>query len=188
MGGALSGPDGLSNMPPKRVILIGFMGSGKSAVGRRLARHLGWRFVDMDREITTEAGRSVAAIFRAEGESGFRHREQSVGERLQKVDRLVISSGGGWPCVPGRLEGLAPGALTIWLQVSADEALRRVGRSRTRRPLLEVEDPEATARELLARREKFYGRADWAVETDGRTPTELARELRDRLVGLGAMS
>jgi shikimate kinase len=140
----------------------------------------------MDREITAEAGRSVAAIFRAEGENGFRRREQLVGERLQRVDRVVISSGGGWPCVPGRLEGLAPGTLTIWLQVSPDEALRRISRSRTRRPLLEVEDPAAAARELLAGREEFYGRADWAVETDGRTPTEVARDLRDRLVGFGA--
>ncbi len=162
------------------------MGSGKSAVGRRLARGLEWRFIDMDREVVREAGRSIAAIFRSEGEEGFRAREAAVGERLQRLSGVVISSGGGWACVPGRLESLAPGTLSVWLRVSAGEAWRRLEGSRVRRPLLEVDDPLGRIRVLLEEREPHYREALWHLDTDGRTARVIAEEIRDRLAAFGA--
>ena len=164
-----------------RVLLVGFMGSGKSAVGRRLARVLEWRFVDMDAEVEAEAGRSVAEIFREEGEARFRELEVAAARRLLELDRVVIASGGGWPCAPGRLEEVPRGTLTIWLRVSPAEAVKRIRSGRTPRPLLEVDDPLRRARELLGERERFYRKAHWKVQTDGRSPGAVAGELGARI-------
>ena len=168
---------------PRRILLVGFMGSGKSAVGRRLARRLRWRFFDQDREVERQAGRSVPEIFREEGESGFRELENAVARRLLGEDRAVIATGGGWPCFPGRLEDLPAGTLSVWLRVSPEVAVARAKGSRTVRPLLQVEDPLARARTLLEAREPFYRKARWEAGTDHRAPHAVARELVDRLRG-----
>ncbi|MEX2531168.1 MAG: shikimate kinase [Gemmatimonadota bacterium] len=166
---------------PKRLLLVGFMGSGKSAVGRRLARRLRWRFFDQDREVERTAGLSVPQIFRLEGEARFRELEAEVAARLLEHDRAVIATGGGWPCAPGRLEDVPAGTLSVWLHVSPEVAVARARASHTVRPLLEVEDPLARAGSLLEQREPFYRKARWEVETDHRAPHAVARELVDRL-------
>jgi shikimate kinase len=153
------------------------MGSGKSTTGRRLARALGWRFVDADREVEREAGRSIPEIFAEEGESAFRALEHRVTQRLLERDQWVVASGGGWPCRPGRLEGLAPDTGSVWLKASPDTVWERTHRSPTRRPLLEVPDPRARIRELLAERQEFYRKARWTVDTDGRTTEEVVRAI-----------
>ena len=159
------------------------MGSGKSAVGRRLATLLDWRFVDMDTEVEADAGRSVADIFREDGEARFRQLEEAAARRLLKLDRVVIASGGGWPCAPGRLEEVPEGTLSVWLRVSPEAAVERVRSGVTPRPLLEVDDPLRRARELMRERERFYRMAHWKVQTDGRSPGAVAGELRARLEG-----
>jgi len=83
--------------------------------------------------------------------------------------------------VPGRMEALDEATLSIWLQVSAGEAVARVQGGRTVRPLLAVEDPEARARELMAARERFYRKARWRIDTDGRSAGDVAREILKRL-------
>lgn len=153
------------------------MGSGKSAVGRRLARLLDWEFVDSDREVERDAGRKITGIFATEGEAGFRRREAAAVTRLLSRDRIVLATGGGWACRPGRLDTLDAGTRSVWLKVSLSEALARTARSSTRRPLLEVDDPRAEARRLMEAREPFYRKADLAVETDARTPGDVAREI-----------
>ncbi len=163
------------------MLLVGFMGSGKSAVGRRLSRMLGWRFLDMDAELEGEVGQSAAELLRELGEPEFRRLEHRTARRLLGEDRAVVASGGGWPCAPGRMEELGPGTLSVWLMVSAEASLERLGRSRTPRPLLEVDDPLARARSLLSEREPFYRMAHWHVRTDGRTSASVARDLRGRL-------
>lgn len=157
------------------------MGSGKSSAGRRLARLLGWRFRDMDREIERAEGRRIAEIFESAGEPYFRRVEARTANRLLEEERVVIASGGGWPCAPGRLEKLGPDTLSIWLKVPPEVAVARALASRTVRPLLRVADPMARAEALLREREPFYRLARWTIETDRRTPKAVAREIRSRM-------
>ncbi len=153
----------------RRVLLVGFMGSGKSSVGRAVARALGWRFVDFDDAVTAEEGRSVAEIFSELGEEHFRTTELRVGRRLLAEDHLVLASGGGWAAAPGRLEEVPEGTETIWLRVSAAEAVRRVSSQPGRRPLLAAGNADEKAVQLLAEREPRYARAASVVDTDGRS-------------------
>jgi shikimate kinase len=163
------------------VVLVGFMGSGKSTVGLLLAKELGWTFRDLDAEIERREGRGIPAIFREEGEAGFRGIEHGVAGDLLRENNLVLASGGGWPCQPGRLEGLPPGTLTIWLRVSAGASFDRTGAQAATRPLLQVSDPPSRIRELLQEREPYYRGAHWWVDTDLHSPPEIARQLAVRL-------
>jgi len=160
-----------------RILLVGFMGSGKSSVGRALGRALGWRFVDFDKAIAAEEGRSVPEIFRTSGEAHFRRAEARVGQGLLGEDRVVLASGGGWAAAPGRLDAVPPGTATFWLRVSCEEAVRRVGAGARLRPLLAAPDAEERAARLLEEREPFYRLADWAVDTDRRSVEDVTAEV-----------
>jgi shikimate kinase len=153
----------------ERVLLVGFMGAGKSRIGRALAAALGWRFVDFDDVVRAETGLAVPEIFATHGEAYFREAEARVGRRLLGEHEVVLASGGGWAAAPGRLDEVPPGTETFWLRVSIEEALRRVEREPGGRPLLDRADaPEAAAR-LLAVREPFYRLARFTVDTDRRS-------------------
>lgn len=153
----------------RRVLLVGFMGSGKSSVGRAVARALGWRFVDFDDVVAEEEGRPVPEIFEGLGEPYFRRAEERVGRRLLEEDRVVLASGGGWGAEPGRLDAVPPGTETFWLRVSTEEVIRRVGTEPGRRPLLAAGNVSGEAARLLAEREPRYARAASVVDTDGRS-------------------
>jgi shikimate kinase len=170
-----------TGVPFRRVVLVGFMGSGKSTVGPLLAEKLGWTFRDLDAEIERREARGIPAIFREEGETGFRAIEHRVAGDLLHEDDLVLASGGGWPCRPGRLEALPPGTLTIWLRVSPEAVFGRTGADAAMRPLLQVEDPPSRIRELLVEREPYYRGAQWWVDTDLHPPPEIARQVASRL-------
>jgi shikimate kinase len=164
------------------IVLVGFMGAGKTTVGRRLAEVLGWRFIDLDEEIVREAGMPVAEIFRTRGEAAFRDLESRLTARLSSVHRTVLAPGGGWIADPANAERLPPATSTVWLRVSPEEAVRRILATGAERPLLSgVEDPVVLARLLLARREPLYRTADLIVDVDGRTPDEVAGEIRTRI-------
>ena len=109
----------------RRLVLVGFMGCGKSSVGRILARRLGWDFVDLDARVEKAEGRSVAAIFAESGEARFRVVEATEAEKALARDRVVLATGGGWAAQPGRLAALPEGTLSVWLRVSAEEAVRK---------------------------------------------------------------
>lgn len=160
-----------------RVLLVGFMGSGKTAVGQALALRLGWRFIDFDREIESECGADVTSIFRDRGESYFREVESEVGTRCLEVMDAVLASGGGWPTHPGHMEGLPPRTFSVWLQVTAAEAVRRIRLDGPTRPLLEVADPVGRAEELMQDRKKWYAQASMALSTDDREPAVLVGEI-----------
>jgi len=170
---------------PERVVLIGFMGSGKSRVGRELASRLGWRHVDIDREIEARVGTSIADYFALHGEAAFRAVEREITPTYLSVGQVVISTGGGWVTNPGVFETLPPGTFTVHLRVSPGEVLRRVARGpgRATRPLLATSDPMGRVVELLKAREPLYDRADAAVETDRRSPSEVAEEIRRIMTG-----
>lgn len=168
----------------RRVVLLGFMGSGKSTVGARLAGRLGWGHVDLDAEIERAEGRSVAEIFAVDGEAHFRRREAELTLELAGRDRVVWSPGGGWITRPELLRALGSGTLSAWLQVSPDEAWRRTRGAVETRPLLHAAaDPLAAIQARLREREPLYRRADLHIPTDHRAPDEIVAELERRLAG-----
>jgi shikimate kinase len=161
---------------PARVVLVGFMGAGKTAVGKRLAKRLGYRFEDMDRRIEARAGATIAAVFAERGEAAFRALEQDEARALGAIPRVVVATGGGAFAQEATRALLQQGALTVWLQCSLEAALLRI-RPDGRRPLAGNRE---IMRALLAEREPSYRQADVAVDTSKRTP----REVVDRIVEL----
>lgn len=169
----------------ERVLLVGFMGSGKTQVGLSLAERLGWRFRDFDQEIRVRLGLPIPEIFRQHGEARFREVEEQVGKDLLAGKDCVLASGGGWPAALGRMDALPLGTLSVWLLVTPEEAVRRIRKEGPTRPLLSVEDPVGRAKELLSDRERHYRRAHLHLETTGRTPTELAEEIEKNVNNAG---
>ena len=165
----------------ERILLVGFMASGKSAVGRVLAESLGWRFLDFDQEVERRAGRTIPDLFHQEGEGAFRRLEAAVARELLGRRKAVLAAGGGWPCKEGRMEGLDPATASVWLKVDAAEAVERAARDGDTRPLLRGADPRVRAIELLEARKGFYARAGLHVDTRDRSPSDIAREIQTRL-------
>jgi shikimate kinase len=162
-----------------RVLLLGFMASGKTTVGRLVADRLGWIHIDFDAQIEREQGMTVAQIFETRGEQAFREMEAAVTPRLLARSHAVLTPGGGWITNPALLEQVPPDTLTVWLRVSPGEVVRRVhaGGRPGDRPLLTRTGGEAGIVELLSLREPLYGRAQMTIDTTGRAPAELAAEL-----------
>src|SRR5207245_2182803 len=118
-----------------RIALIGMMGSGKSTVGRRLASELGWAFIDTDAEIVRTQGRSIADIFRDDGEEAFRNLETAALRQALTPDEVVIATGGGVVLRPENRDLLARTCWVVWLRATEEEYIRRVA-GNARRPLL----------------------------------------------------
>ena len=165
-------------MPERRsrVVLVGFMGSGKSAVGRVLARRLGYRFEDLDRRIEARAGRTIAQIFRDEGEDAFRRLEREEALAVSRLADRVVASGGGAFAQEATRAILQKGALTVWLRCDFERIVSRVPADGSR-PLAGNRD---IMRALLAQREPWYRMADVAVDASTGSP----REVAERIVGL----
>jgi shikimate kinase len=165
----------------QRIVLVGFMGAGKSTVGRILARRIGWTFIDVDTRIENEAERAIGEIFDEDGEAGFRTLEAEATAACLAERRVVIATGGGWPVRNDRMGTLPAGTLSVWLRVDARAVIRRVSRRPGTRPLLEVDDPLARARALLAEREPEYARADLHVQSGGRSPHDVVAAIVEAL-------
>ena len=165
-----------SHPPPKSLVLIGFMGSGKSTVGRELHHRLGYPLVDMDQVIEQRARKSIAAIFADEGEEAFREMETNLLEELDDpaAPRRIISTGGG---VIGRERNralLRHLGYVVWLHAPLAVILDRTGRNRER-PLLHTDDPAARVAALMAVRKPLYAEAaHLQVDTSGLDAKELA--------------
>ncbi len=170
-------PPGGDHTPFERIILVGLMGSGKTRVGQALAKVLSWAFRDFDQEICAQVGLPIPEIFRQHGEGFFRDMEKRIASELLQEQGVVLASGGGWPVAVGRMEGLGPSTFSVWLQVTAEEAVRRVREEGPTRPMLAVADPVSRARELLKEREPFYGRALIAIDSAEGGPEALARRI-----------
>lgn len=165
----------------RRIFLVGPMGSGKTSVGRQLARRLGLAFVDADQEIERRTGVDIPYIFEVEGETGFRRRERRVVAELTVRPGIVLATGGGAILDPANRRDLAARGTVVYLHATVDEQLART-RGDRRRPLLQVPDPRARLAELMAMRDPLYREvADLVVETDGRTVRSVVGEILRRL-------
>ncbi|MGH7483335.1 MAG: shikimate kinase [Longimicrobiales bacterium] len=167
--------------PLRRIVLVGFMGAGKTTVGRILADRLGWRFVDLDQRIEELAGRTIAQIFENDGESTFRRLEAEATATLDAEGDVVLATGGGWVVHSGLLESLDTRDVVVWLRVSADEAVRRVSATGPTRPLLGGQDPLADAAMLVRQREPYYRLAHIAIDTERHGPEAVAEMILDQL-------
>jgi shikimate kinase len=156
--------------------LIGFMGTGKSSVGKLVAEQLHYEFLDTDEMIQGRTGRLIADIFAQDGEPAFRALEQQMVAELASRRQTVISTGGGLPTHPGNLAGLKAHALIVCLWSSPEKIWDRV-HHQTHRPLLHGEEPQKKIRELLALREPFYKQADVLINTDIRGLREVAQQV-----------
>jgi shikimate kinase len=160
---------------PDNIVLIGFMGAGKSSVGRLLARRLDRCLVETDDMITAREGRSIPEIFETHGEAYFRAAEEETLRLLGLKRGEVIATGGGLPCREGRMEALRALGTVVWLAGDFDAMLDRARRGGDR-PML----AGRTREELLGlyrAREPFYRQADMAVGTGSRTPDQVAADI-----------
>ena len=158
--------------PPRNIILVGFMASGKTSVGRALAERTGWTLVDADHVIVARAGKPIHRIFSEDGEPAFRELERQVIADLCAGERQVIASGGGAFISEQNREVMLSGGRVFFLSASPATILRRVQEEDAGgpiRPLLAVEDPEARIAELLSQRAPAYAQAHHTVETDALT-------------------
>jgi shikimate kinase len=169
----------------RNLILIGPMGSGKTAVGKQLARDLGMAFVDADAEIERRTGVDIPFIFEKEGEAGFREREKEVIAQLVKLEQVVLATGGGAVLNADNRAAIKQSGTVIYLHASVDEQLRRTSRSHNR-PLLKSSDPRAVLEGLMAVRRPLYEEvADVFMDTTGRQVAAVADALRAWLAELG---
>lgn len=165
------------------IILTGFMGTGKSTVGRRLARDLGLRFFDMDELIERQAGVPIKELFKTHGEERFRKMEGEVIERLKAGefgDGLVVSTGGGAVVKSANREALRSWGMLICLSASVEEILKRVGEKEDR-PLLATGEKRKSVEKLLKEREDAYKDCDLMVDTTGSTVEDVVERIKDSL-------
>ncbi len=152
-----------------RIYLIGFMGSGKTTVGRVLARRLGFDFLDIDNEVERLAGMSVRGIFKTRGEDFFRELERRVLQQTLDRENTVISTGGGTPCQHGNMEFIKNSGVSIYLMMQLDSILNRLEKSKNPRPLvqgLNREELSSYVESELEKRKEFYNSADYVIKAE----------------------
>ena len=158
------------------IALIGFMGAGKTSVGRHAAEQLHFDYLDTDELIQTRTDRTITEIFSTDGEPAFRKMESDLVTELAARTKTVIATGGGLPVNPQNLINLKKYALVGCLWAAPEKIWERV-KNQTHRPLLHDPDPQKKIRELLAAREPFYKQADVLLNTELRSVREVAQQV-----------
>ena len=148
------------------LVLVGLMGSGKSAVGRRAAKKLGLNYTDSDQKIVSDAGISITEIFELAGEAKFREMEFQAIAKLVLSKPQIIATGGGAFCFPQTARLLLTKTLVVWLKAPPETLLARIGSTESR-PLLNNDNPLATLAELNKERARHYQKAQIEIDTDG---------------------
>lgn len=167
----------------KNIVLTGFMGTGKTAVGKELARILDMKFIDIDTEIEASEQTTINEIFAQFGEPGFREIETAMIKKIAAGKNLIISTGGGAVLKQENMDTLRSNGVIVCLTASPGTILNRTGNSDDR-PLLKVENPLDKIMQLLNLRKPFYEKADVMIDTEGKTPLQLAEEIIEELKGI----
>ncbi len=158
------------------LVLIGFMASGKTSVGRRVARRLGYRYLDSDHFIESELGCTIADLFATKGEPHFRALESRLAKRFSALTNTVISTGGGMPITPGNLDALKKAGVVLFLNADVDEIIQRLERD-TRRPKVQGGELREKVLRLHGERLPVYSQADVVVDTKGKSVNRVAGEV-----------
>lgn len=170
-------------MPERLLVLTGFMGSGKSSVGKVVAERLGLRFIDLDAAIVAAAGYSINDVFARDGEEAFRALESSCLEQILSAgEELVVATGGGAVVSARNRTLMRNRGVIINLKVTLQQVLARLDGC-CDRPLLAGEDAASRAKALMDEREQFYADADIRIDTDGKSVEDVAMEILCRLKG-----
>ena len=186
--------DGIAQHPPplaagaqavrdrldRTIVMVGLMGAGKSAIGKRLAQALGLGFIDADKEIEEAAGCTIPEIFARFGEPAFRDGERRVIARLLEGPVCVLATGGGAFMDETTRARIKAGGLSIWLRADLDTLVRRTAR-RNNRPLLNAGDPRAILGDLMTKRYPIYAQADLTVDSLEAPPETTTQRVIDAL-------
>lgn len=164
-----------------RIVLLGFMGSGKSTVGKLLAQSLSLEFIDLDAFIEQQAGKKIKEIFEQDGETAFREKEKQALRLLLKKNNVVIAAGGGTPCFSDNMKRISSSAISVYLETDAEKLYGRLSdpENRKQRPLLKNAGKKLLdfIRKSLGEREKFYLHARMVVRTGEKSPEEIVKEI-----------
>ncbi|MGI6574535.1 MAG: 3-dehydroquinate synthase [bacterium] len=160
----------------ENIVLIGFMGTGKSVVGRELAGQLGWRFIDIDREVEEKAGITISQIFERYGEDYFRQLEADTIRKVMAANKQVIATGGGAVLSADNRECMRARGIIVCLEATAQIILERIGKE-NHRPLLRNGDPWKRICQLKEQRETYYQKADYTIDTASLTPKAVAQKI-----------
>ena len=166
----------MKNIGMKNIVLTGFMGTGKSEVSRELSKVLGWDVIDIDTEIEKSQRMKITAIFKQFGEPRFRDIEAEMIKNLSKNKNVIISTGGGAVLRQENMDALRENGVIICLTATSETILKRINNNNDR-PLLQVEDPLRKIQELLSFRMPYYAKADIMINTENKTPPEIAEEI-----------
>ena len=164
------------------LIFVGLAGSGKTTVGRATAERIGREFIDLDVEILKREGKAtVGEVFRSRGEAYFRELEANITEELATRESLVIAPGGGWIMTRRSLAVMRPVAYLVYLKVTPETALKRIGSDVGNRPLLDHPDPVGELRRMLEVRGPRYEEADLILDAEHLSPSEIVDQLMLRI-------
>jgi len=164
-----------------KIFLIGFMGSGKTTIGRRLVEQTGFDFLDTDRFIEIRQGKSIAEIFVQYGELAFREMERNLLLELQQLEYTVVSTGGGMPCYADNMDIMLSCGKVVYLKILPQTLASRLIRSNTERPLINGKTENELQQyimEKLAERESFYCRAHIIIQAENLSMDELLQSLK----------
>ncbi len=164
----------------KNIILIGFMGVGKTSVGTQLAKDLGFTFVDIDKLIETDQNLSVTSLFSKFGEPYFRDVEAAIIQQVMMGEGQVVSSGGGAVIRDTNREAFKKGGFVVCLTASPEVIYDRI-KLETHRPLLQTADPKAKIKELLDSRAKFYAQADVCIDTSDTSVVDVIKAIKEKI-------
>ncbi|MCG3115657.1 MAG: shikimate kinase [Candidatus Manganitrophus sp. SA1] len=166
----------------KNIVLLGFMGTGKSAVGRRLATAFRYQFIDTDQEIEEKTHKRVADIFSEQGEEAFRRLESEAVIGLAERTGCVISTGGGIVLDSKNLDLLQKNGILVLLRCRPEVIFKRVQKRAGQRPLLQKADPLSEIKRLLAEREPFYRRADITLDTSDMNLDDVVQQIKRKVL------
>ena len=164
----------------RNIVLTGFMGTGKTEVGRELAKLRGLRLIDLDSEIEQSEKMTISEIFKRFGEQKFRELESEMVEKTSREQNVVISTGGGTVLRQQNMDALKKTGTVVCLTATPETILERTGSSDDR-PLLLVDNPLEKIRELLQFRMPFYEKADLMIDTEDKAPRHIAEEIIEKI-------